>query len=170
LVCRPHDLPGDVYPHCCVLLFDRGGFAAERQERRHRGGVRRPRQPDGIRPARRGDGFVESNDLVGHHLYGDFDYAVGAGIACRIVRGRFGVVGREVDANPVEAGHACPASHASRSEVSSGFYPVTPKVLPFGRAFCFCGNDWPAIAGVQRRSTPHLLPSATAACPRTIEG
>ena len=44
-------------------------------------GLRRHGQSDRIRPARRGYDFVESHHMVGHHLYGDLDHALGLRLA-----------------------------------------------------------------------------------------
>ncbi len=59
------------------------GTAAKRPERRHRRGFRRNGKPDRLWPARFGNGPVQSHNMVGDHLHGDFDYFVGDGVATR---------------------------------------------------------------------------------------
>ena len=74
---KTYDLPRHHHPYSSLFLHYHCGFAAERQERRHIGGVWRAGQPDGIRPAGRGQRAFQGDHLVGGGVYDHFDYIVG---------------------------------------------------------------------------------------------
>ena len=92
------------HSHPGLLLHYRGRAAAERQERRHLRGLRRPRQPDGIRSTRRGQRAFQSHDLVRGGLHDHVDYAVGLRRQAR--RPGIGAAGDKVAAGEDPAGNS----------------------------------------------------------------
>ena len=78
-----YDYFNDDCSHYSLFVSDYCGAFAEWEERGHRGGFRRDGEPDGVWSARRGNGSVAGDDLVGDYFYGDFDYAFGGSFAAR---------------------------------------------------------------------------------------
>jgi hypothetical protein len=102
-----------------VLLSGGSGIAAERQEWRHRRGIWRHGQPDGIRAAGRGHSAVEGDDLVSGHLHADLDYSVDfCGTAQRNAGLGFGIVGREELADELTTGSS--REGAGESGIAAG--------------------------------------------------
>ena len=72
-------ISNDHFDYCSPrnrLLFpDRSRIAPKRKEWRPRCRLRRSREPDRIRPARRGIGSFPGNNLVGHRFHADVNHA-----------------------------------------------------------------------------------------------
>src|SRR5690348_4002786 len=100
--------------HCLSVPHHRG-IAAERQERRHRRGLRRYGQPDCIRTPWRSDGLDESNHLGGSDFHDHLDYALDLCLPPVLLE--FGVARHQehADAATAEAADQCSYSESDHA-------------------------------------------------------
>jgi hypothetical protein len=115
--CKAHGHIAYDHSHHGLFVSHHRCAAAERQERRYCGGFRWHGQPDRLRTARRGHGSVARNYMVGHHLYGDFDHALGFRFApCWY---ELGAAGSQSRAGQITTGETrCATSDAASSRTA----------------------------------------------------
>ena len=99
-----------------LLLHHSRRVAAERQERRHLGRVRRTGQPDGIWSARSGDGTFESDYLVSSDFHDHLHHAGSirnqAGWSKLPIAGSEVAAGEDSACTGAKAGRACQVNRA----------------------------------------------------------
>jgi hypothetical protein len=97
------------YPHHCLLLHHHRRVTAERQKRRHCGGLWRHGQPDRIWTTRSSQRLIEGDYLVGGDVHGDLHHAIDFRFASHGIEVSFA---RDSESNQVRANHTGHASAA----------------------------------------------------------
>jgi hypothetical protein len=128
--CQAHGHIAYDRSHRSLFVSHHRCAAAKRQERRHCGGFRWHGQPDRLRTARRGHGSVARNHMVGHHLYGDFDHALGFRFApCWY---ELGAAGSQSRAGQITTGETrCATSDAASSRTAELSDAVSYRLSAF---------------------------------------